>query len=58
VTQYLESRLTEMQMFVEQCERRYGMKSHEFVKYYRELESYGTEEQYQWWVYLSFLGMR
>lgn len=58
MSQYIEQRLQAMRSFVETCEQRYGMTSQEFVEYYRELESHGTEEEYRWWVYLSFLGAR
>lgn len=58
MTEYLQSRLSQMKAYVEQCEKKYGMKSQEFIRYYRELESHGTEEEYRWWVYLSFLGER
>ena len=46
----------EMRHIVQQCEEMYGMSSSEFLSYYRELESHGTEQQYDWYVALSFLG--
>ncbi|MFC4769187.1 hypothetical protein [Effusibacillus consociatus] len=58
MTQYLEQRQQAMRSFVETCERKFGMTSEEFIRYYKELESYGTEEEYRWWVCLSFLGVR
>ncbi|WP_018132843.1 hypothetical protein [Effusibacillus pohliae] len=58
MTQYLERRQQAMRSFVETCERKFGMTSQEFIQYYKELESHGTEEEYQWWVCLSFLGAR
>ncbi|BCJ85878.1 hypothetical protein [Effusibacillus dendaii] len=56
--QYWGERLQQMRSFVESCEQRFGMTSEEFVHYYQELESHGTEEEYRWWVYLAFLGRR
>lgn len=58
MTQYFEQRNDMMRSFVETCERKHGMSSEEFIRYYRELESHGTEEEYNWWVFLHFLGAR
>jgi hypothetical protein len=58
MTQYIEQRNSIMRSFVETCERKNGMSSEEFIRYYRELESHGSEEEYNWWVYLHFLGAR
>jgi hypothetical protein len=53
---YLERKYHEMVEFVRRCEEQFGMSSEEFLSYYRELESHGTEEEYDWYVCLSFLG--
>lgn len=58
MTQYFENRTNRMKQFVESCEQTHGMTSEEFVRYYQELESHGTEEEYDWWVCLSFIGQR
>lgn len=56
--EYLTRKNTEMRQFVQECENRFGMTSREFLSYYEELESHGTEEEYDWYVCLSFLGHR
>lgn len=58
MTQYIERSQNMMRSFVETCEREYGMSSQDFIQYYQELESHGSEEEYNWWVYLHFLGAR
>ena len=54
--EYTARKQLELRQFVQQCEEQYSMSSSEFLSYYRELESHGTEEQYEWYVALSFLG--
>lgn len=53
--EYLARKREEMISYVQECEQRFGMSSSEFVAYYRELESHGTEEEYDWYVCLNFL---
>lgn len=53
---YMERKQQEMKQFVSECEARYGMSSAEFLSFYRELESHGHEDHYDWYVCLSFLG--
>lgn len=56
--EYMARKLNQMTQFVQECETRFGMTSSEFLSYYEELESHGTEEEYDWFVCLSFLGHR
>ncbi|MCX7571683.1 hypothetical protein OS242_17205 [Tumebacillus sp. DT12] len=56
--QYMEQKTAEMKAYVMECEQRFGMTSEEFLAYYRELESHGLEEEYDWYIYLSYLGKR
>jgi hypothetical protein len=54
--EYWARKREEMIAYVQECERRYGMSSSEFLSYYRDLESHGSEEEYDWYVCLNFLG--
>lgn len=54
--EYLARKRKEMISYVSECEQRFGMSSSDFLNYYRELESHGREEEYDWYVCLQFLG--
>lgn len=56
--EYLERKISDMKAYIQQCEQRFGMSSDEFLNYYRDLESHGMEEEYDWYVALSFVGHR
>lgn len=56
--QYWARKHVELKKYVEECEERFGMSSSEFLSYYGELESHGSEEEYDWYVALKYLGVR
>ncbi|MBL0387224.1 hypothetical protein JJB07_11240 [Tumebacillus sp. ITR2] len=52
---YIDRKHAELKTYIRECEQRFGMTSEEFLSYYRELESHGLEEEYDWYVALNFL---
>jgi hypothetical protein len=56
--EYLDRKISDMKAYIAECEQRFGMTSDEFLSYYNDLESHGMEEEYDWYVALSFVGKR
>ncbi|WP_161780629.1 hypothetical protein [Tumebacillus flagellatus] len=53
---YIDRKHAQLKDYIRECEQRFGMTSEEFLSYYRELESHGLEEEYDWFVALNFIG--